>query len=113
MLKITPPETSSEKRVKNFTFIDAISKLPTHFTSSEIRPILTRAKIHFSGKIRATFVVISDDAPSQDQATDTEAEPDDDAPEPDGAVVDRAQNSRKRVNPESAHVRPGIQRARR
>ena len=61
MIKLTPPETARDKRVKNFTYIEAIQKLPTNFTSSELRPIITKARVHFKGKLRSTFVVLDDD----------------------------------------------------
>ena len=68
MLKITPPESASDQRVKNFTYIDAITKLPTCFTESELRPIIAKARVHFRNKLRSTFVVLSDDFSSSDQS---------------------------------------------
>jgi len=47
--------------VQNFTFIDAVKKLPTNFSSSEVRPILLRAGNRFAGRLRSTFVVLDDD----------------------------------------------------
>ena len=61
MLKITPPETATDKRVKNFTYIEAITKLPTCFTAAELKPILAKAKVHFKSRMRSTFVVLNDD----------------------------------------------------
>ena len=62
-LKITPPEESSDKRVKTYTYIEAIQKLPTHFTEAEVEPIIAKARVHFQGVLKATFVVLDDDAP--------------------------------------------------
>ena len=61
MIKLTPPDTSKDRRVKNYTYIEAITKLPTSFTSAELRPILARARVHFKGKLCQTFVVLNDD----------------------------------------------------
>lgn len=113
MLKITP--AGDDRRVKNFTFIDAISKLPTHFTTSEMRPIISKARVHFRGKIRSTFVVLSDDAPSIDatDATDAADGADDEiVPEPGVDVPAVVRHGRKRANPDAAHPRAGSQRAR-
>ena len=60
LLKITPPESVSS-RVKIYTFIEAISKLPTCFTSSEVQPIISKARSNFRGALRSTFVVLNDD----------------------------------------------------
>jgi len=62
MLRITPPTSSSDSRVKNFTFIDAVKRLPVNFTPSELRPILLKAGNRFSGRLRSLFVVLDDDA---------------------------------------------------
>ena len=62
MLKITPPENSSDRRVRNYTYIDAIKKLPVNFSSAELRPIIAKARVHFPGALRSTFAVLSDDA---------------------------------------------------
>ena len=63
-IKITPPESSKDRRVKVFTFIEAIKKLPTSFTAAELRPIVSKARVHFKDKLRQTFVVLSDDMSS-------------------------------------------------
>ena len=63
LMKITPPESSNDRRVKNFTFIEAIQRLPTQFTEAEVEPIISKARVHFSGSLRSTFVVLNDDAP--------------------------------------------------
>jgi len=53
---------SSDTRVKNFTYIDAVKKLPTNFTDDEVRPILIRAGSRFAGRLRLTFIVLDDDS---------------------------------------------------
>ena len=59
VIKITPAE--SDKRPKSYNFIEAVTKLPVNFTSSELRPIVAKAKIHFRNSLRSTFIVLSDD----------------------------------------------------
>ena len=63
LLKLFPPEGSSDRRVKVFTFIDAIQKLPAAFTPEELQPVLemVRYQTQLSGRLRSLFVVISDD----------------------------------------------------
>ena len=130
IIKITPPESSSDRRVKVFTYIEAISKLPTCFTSAELRPIVAKARVHFKGSLRSTFVVLSDDAPQgtaraaapgqpADQAADQPTEPsdadtaeeNDDEPESINSSSIRASNSRKRTS--ATVLGPESQRARR
>ena len=117
LLKITPPETSSSKRVKIFNFIEAISKLPTHFTAAEMSPIVTRARIHFKDRIRSTFIVISDDMSSaeprsaQDQA-EVVQEVVQDHDEPGQGQGHGQGQGRKRGHPDSTRTTSGSQRAR-
>jgi hypothetical protein len=47
--------------VKNFTYIEAIKKMPTNFSAEELRPVLLRAGNRFAGRLRSTFVVLDDD----------------------------------------------------
>ena len=61
LLKLTPPPTSSDSRVMTFTFIEAITKLPTNFTQSEISELMKRVSPRLYGSLRSLFVVISDD----------------------------------------------------
>ena len=63
LLRITPPETSKDRRVRSFNFIEAVQKFPTHFSESEVESITRRAYAGFPGKLRTLFVVLSDDFP--------------------------------------------------
>jgi hypothetical protein len=61
IIRITPPSESTDKRVKTFTYMEAIRYLPTCFTKAEVQPILAKIDPKFRGKLRSTFVVLSDD----------------------------------------------------
>ena len=61
LLKLTPPESASDRRVKTFNFIDAIKSLPTNFNSEEYSVIGKQVSEKLFGKLRSLFVVISDD----------------------------------------------------
>ena len=61
LLKLTPPESSADRRVKTFNFIDAIKSLPTNFTPEEYSVIGKQVSEKLFGKLRPIFVVISDD----------------------------------------------------
>ena len=112
MLKLTPAET--DRQTKNYNYIEAISKLPTCFTSAELRPIVAKARIHFKNALRSTFVVLSDDFQSADAAQDQVAD-DDHAAEADGnddgPLAPATAASRKRTRPESGLTRPDSQHA--
>jgi len=60
-LHLTPPPESREKKIKRFNFIEAVSKLPTCFSSSEVSTIMKAVGGKFIGKLRSLFVVINDD----------------------------------------------------
>jgi hypothetical protein len=60
-LHLTPPSENRDKKVKHFTYIEAVTKLPTCFTSSEITTIMKAVGVKFVGKLRSLFVVINDD----------------------------------------------------
>lgn len=61
MLRIVPPAGVSDSRIKNFTFIDCVQKLPTNFTEEELRIVLKKAGSRFAGQMRSLFVVVDDD----------------------------------------------------
>lgn len=61
IIRLTPPPESSEKRVRTFTYMEAIRNLPTCFSQEEMAPILAKIDPKFKGKLRSTFVVLSDD----------------------------------------------------
>ena len=62
LLKITPASSDSEsKRTQTYTYIEAITKLPTNFSSSEITELLKRISPKLHGSLKQLLVVVSDD----------------------------------------------------
>lgn len=61
MIKIVPPSGAGDSRIKNFTFIEAVRRLPASFTPEELKPVLTKVGKRFSGKLRSLFVILDDD----------------------------------------------------
>jgi len=61
VIRLTPPPDASDRRVRTMHYIEAIRILPTCFTPAEVRPILSKVDPKFRGKLRSTFVVLSDD----------------------------------------------------
>ena len=129
MIRITPAEDASDRRVKNFTYIEAIKKLPTGtLASADLRQIVSKARVHFSGRLRSTFVVLSDDEPRDTVRSGraalpapaaSSAAPDDEAQ---GDALDGREEGIERVEevlhvsrkrPGSVPVLPSGQRARR
>lgn len=63
ILKITPPPTAKDRRVRSYNFIEAIQKFPVNFSDDEVGPMNRRLAPRFPGKLRSLFVVLSDDIP--------------------------------------------------
>ena len=61
MLKLHPAKDASDQRVQTFNFIEAVEKLPTHFTQSEIDDLLKRISPKLYGSLKSLFIVLSDD----------------------------------------------------
>ena len=61
LLKIFPASDTSDSRVQTYNFLEAVEKLPTNFTSSEIEDLLARISPKLHGNLKSLFVVISDD----------------------------------------------------
>jgi len=61
VLKLTPPSGVSDRRVKTYTFIDAIQKLPVCFTDQEYADLAKLVGSKFSGRLKSIFVVLDDD----------------------------------------------------
>ena len=61
MIKITPAQGASDRRVKTFNYIEAIKNLLTNFSSEELSVISRSVSEKLFGQLRALFVVISDD----------------------------------------------------
>ena len=67
LFKYTPPASSkstgtADRRPRVYNYIEAVTKLPTNFSDSEIEPILRRINPELSGKLRSIFIILSDDA---------------------------------------------------
>ena len=61
LLKITPSSDASDSRTQTYNFIEAIEKLPTCFSGSEIDDLLERLSPKLHGRLKSLFVVVSDD----------------------------------------------------
>lgn len=61
LLKIIPPEGASDRRVKTFTYIEAIKKLKVSFTDEELSGLAKQIGSQFSGRLKSVFGVIDDD----------------------------------------------------
>lgn len=61
LLKILPSASATDKRVQSYNFIEAITKLPVCFTSSEIDELLQRISPKLYGNLQSLLVVVSDD----------------------------------------------------
>lgn len=61
LLKITPPESASDRRVKTFTFIEAVKKLKVSFSDEELAILSKQIGSQFAGQLKSLFVVLDDD----------------------------------------------------
>ena len=61
LIKITPPPSSADRRIKTYHFAEAVKRLPCTWPESEVEPILRRINPELMGQIRSLFVVLSDD----------------------------------------------------
>jgi len=61
MLRLTPPPSAKDRRVKVYNYIEAVTKLPTCFTSLELGTIIPKVEAGFSGSLRSVFICLSDD----------------------------------------------------
>ena len=51
LIKITPPSSATDRRVKTYGYVEAVKTLPTNFSSSEIDPILRRVNPKHLGQV--------------------------------------------------------------
>ena len=51
LIKITPPPSAKDRRVKVYNYIDAVKRLPCNFTTAEITPILRRMDPEWLGQV--------------------------------------------------------------
>lgn len=61
LIKITPPPSAKDRRIKTYNFVDAARKLPCNWPESDVVPILRRINPDLMGQIRTLFIVLSDD----------------------------------------------------
>ena len=55
LIKLTPPPTASDRRVKVYNYVEAVRKLPCNFSSDEITPILRRINPELAGQVVLLF----------------------------------------------------------
>ena len=61
VLRILPAQDADSRRVKTFTFIEAVAKFPTNFSKSDLDFILSKVGFKQKGQLRSLFICISDD----------------------------------------------------
>ena len=61
LLQTFPPPDASDRRVRTYTFIEAVKRLPANFTPEQYDPIIKKIDSEWHGRIRAIFVVLNDD----------------------------------------------------
>ena len=117
ILRIIPPPDAKSRRVKTFTFIEAIKKYPTTFSKSDLEFILSKVGYKQKGQLRSLFVCINDDmmatikrgsrqvpapASAQNPAMDTDTnESDTQAPSRPETSTSSRSRSESRSRPES------------
>ena len=62
VIKIIPATSAEDRRIKQFNFVEAVTKLPSDFPNSEAEPLLKRINPEKLEKIRSLFIILSDDA---------------------------------------------------
>ena len=103
MLKIIPPEGSSDPRVRTMNYIEAVRTLPATFSPDELQDILSQIKPKWYGRVKPLFIILSDDminksrlskgAPRGANARNTNKS-DDSPPEADGSGSSSSNSSR-------------------
>ena len=61
LIRITPAQDASDRRVKVFNYVEAIRSLPTNFYSDELKLIMSKVNPRLYCDLRETFMVIDDD----------------------------------------------------
>ena len=61
LIRIIPPPNAKSNRVRTYTYLEAIQKYPTNFSSSDLEFILSKVGYKQKGQLRALFVCLSDD----------------------------------------------------
>ena len=62
LIKITPPPSADDRRVKTFNYIEAVTNLKCSFSEADVEPIVRRINPKLHGQIRSLFIVLSDDS---------------------------------------------------
>ena len=76
-MKFTPAPSASDRRVMHFNYIRAVTKLPVNFTTEELAPVykLAMSSSDLTGKLRATFIILSDDVAREISRSQNRAPP--------------------------------------
>ena len=61
VIKITPPPSAKDRRIKVYHYVDAVKNLPCNFSMDEVIPFLRRINPELMGQIRSLFIVLTDD----------------------------------------------------
>jgi len=62
VLRITPPSSvGSDRRSKSYYFVEAVKSFPTNFSEKDLSHILSKVGPRSFGKLRSTFICLSDD----------------------------------------------------
>ena len=61
LFKVTPSTSATDRRTLSYNFVEAVKKLPSHFTQTELEPIMKRMNPELVGRIRSLFIILSDD----------------------------------------------------
>ena len=54
LIKITPPPTASDRRIKTYTYVEAVKRLPSHLPEADVAPILRRINPELLGMFDLT-----------------------------------------------------------
>ena len=60
-IKITPASDATDRRVMNFTFVEAVKRLPTVFSNDDLDFIFSKVNLGLTGRLRSLFICLSDD----------------------------------------------------
>jgi hypothetical protein len=61
LLKLIPSPDAEDKRIQVYNYVEAITKLPTAFSPTEIDGLLKRVSPKLHGSLKSTFGVLDDD----------------------------------------------------
>jgi hypothetical protein len=61
LLKITPPKDASDKRIKTFSYIEAVQKLRVVFSDDDLESLSKQLGSRYNGRVKSTFVILDED----------------------------------------------------